>query len=332
MLNSFDKSDFKFNKFVDSLKKCHITKPDPIVLGRIAKSNTLLNIGAFNTESANDLYLDVKETAGTETKSYIGEFLGLRINGPVFENFPFLFGAKKGNESKMIKVLRVADGTIGLELRQKSIDYEIHACEFRHEAIVPMEHASIVVDNEIAKICNCRIGKNDVLIMPWYTSTLNKYPSGDLQWIAEEGTKVMNALEYIHTQGYVHLDIKAMNIFISVDTKWHLGDFGSCKPIGELVTSSTFQFYFEDFAFKPAHPKYDWFMFLMVILTEILEDRRDAAALFYRTNTSKFANFDLVTQYAKKYVDDSTIGSFIQNLLMKVLQEDIKETEVNEKI
>lgn len=175
------------------------------------------------------------------------------------------------------------------------------------------------IDAETARNANCRVGVSSVLVMPWYTNTLNKYPSSDLEWIAVEGTRIMNALEYIHSQGYVHLDVKATNIFVTHDCKWFLGDFGSCKPIGDKVTSSTFHFCYEDIAFKPASVSYDWFMFLVLLLIETLENRSSYLDLLYLTAESRFADFDKVIKYAKRYVDSPTIGKLIEALLTKAV-------------
>eukprot|EP01084_Bolivina_argentea_P029930 55527_1 len=42
---------------------------------------------------------------------------------------------------------------------------------------------------------------------------------------------ISNALQYIHSQGYVHFDVKPENIFISKDFSFKLGDFGLCAKI-----------------------------------------------------------------------------------------------------
>lgn len=131
----------KIEKIVNSLKKTHITRPDVAVLSKISKSNRLLNFGAINTDHAISVYEDVKNMAHTETKSYIGKILGFRVNGSIFEDFPNIFSAKDATSSKMIKILCVADGASSLESRKQDLKNEIHACQFRHEAIVPMENA-----------------------------------------------------------------------------------------------------------------------------------------------------------------------------------------------
>ena len=255
-----------------NLKKHNINRPDATVIERISRSERLLEVGCATTDLSYSTYQNVKDTASSETKSYIGSVLGMKLNGVVFEDFPFILSARQNNIAKLVKILRVADGASPLESRQKDVLYEMRAAEFVHTAIVPTQVCKITVDGEISRIANCRIGENDVLIMPWYQATLNKYPSSDLAWIAEEGVRIMDAVAFVHSKGYVHMDIKAMNVFVNNEGHWFIGDFGSCKPINEPVTSSTFQFCYENVVGKPAIPKYDWFMLLLMILTEALED------------------------------------------------------------
>jgi serine/threonine protein kinase len=255
----------RLNCILQSLTKCQITRPDETVVKRIAKCDRLLDYGSINTAYALDMYEDVKLSAGSATKSYIGECLGMKVIGSVFEDFPFLLSALDHGSAKIIKILRVADGASSLRTRQQDVRYEIESCHFRHDAIVPMTYEAIDIDLDIAVTANCRVGRNDILIMPWYTNTLNKFPYSDLTWIAAQGTRIMTAVEYVHSKGYVHMDIKGMNIFGSHDCKWFLGDFGSCKPIGEKVTSCLFNFCYEDLISKAADIKYDWFMFLFLL-------------------------------------------------------------------
>lgn len=306
---------------VKSLRKHHINKPDEVVLGRIARSDRLLDYGAVNTDCAYSVYQDVRSMAGSETKSYIGDVLGLHVNGPVFEQFPFILAAREKVTfaPKLIKVLRIADSASSLTERQEDLRFEVEASKkFKHEAIVPMQHAEVAIDEETARRVHCRNGNNDVLIMPWYTTTLDKLPSGDLLFIAQEGRRLFSALEYLHSQSYVHLDVKAMNVFVDANGHLFLGDFGSCKPVGHRVTSSTFQFYFEDMLFKPANPLFDWFMFLVMLLIETLSDRRQYSTLFYKGG-SRFVNYVSVIECAQALASNDIVGDLIGSVLQKVL-------------
>jgi hypothetical protein len=115
------------------------------------------------------------------------------------------------------------------------------------------------------------------------------------------------------------LDVKATNILsIQIGTGFWV-DFGSCKPIGHRITSSTFQFYFEGMAFKSAHPKYHWFMFLVFILIETMEDRRQYVQHLMISSTPTHVDFDKVMAYARSLQENKHIG-FLIKLLMEMLR------------
>lgn len=278
-------------KIVNSLTKRHINISNPAVtsvLQHLGRHDRYLEVGSVNTDLAVSTYENVRDAASTETKSCIGAEIHMKVNGSVFDEFPFILSAHdSAGALRLVKILRVPEGCSALTTRQQDLQFETESVKFVHSAIVPMECKTITIDLELARKANCRVGKNHILIMPWYTSTLYKQPSNDLEWIAREGKKVLEALQYLHSHpdgGYVHLDVKAANVFVDHNGHCFLGDFGSCKPIGVPVTSCTTAFCWEDNRGKTAHPKYDYFMFLLMVLIECLEDRRTYTTAFYEAD------------------------------------------------
>ncbi len=292
------------------------------VLERLAKNDRNLEVGSVSAELAYGIYTSVKESAGTETKSCISNTLGMKINGPVFDEFPFIFSAHSPTgDGVLVKILRVAEGTNQLATRIADMKYEAESSKFVHDCIVPSERRTISIDADTAQKAHCRVGENEVLIMPWYTTTLNKHPSNCLDWIALQGRRILEALKYLHNfpgGGFVHMDVKAPNIFVTHDLLCYLGDFGSCKPIGISVTSCTVQFCWLDVIGLQAHPKYDYFMFLLMILIECLEDRRTYSSLFYEPK-AHFASVPKVLGVANATMALETTPPALVDLLGEVL-------------
>ena len=160
-----------------------------------------------------------------------------------------------------------------------------------------------------------------MLIMPWYISTLDKHPSNCLDWVAVEGRRILDALQFLHSHSdgcYVHLDVKAMNVFVDHNNHWFLGDFGSCKPLGAAITSCSTAFCWDDVIGQPAHPKYDYFMFLLMVLIECLEDRRTYIADFYE-DESRHASIRKVFDAAQSRIAHESTPIALAGLLTEAL-------------
>jgi hypothetical protein len=124
--------------------------------------------------------------------------------------------------------------------------------------------------------------------------SLDKYLNGDTfyyssRWeiaIARAVKSVAEALDYIHSNGFVHLDVKPQNVFLTrkpgdpselpnVDFK--LGDLGSAVRVGKPVTQVTTLYAPPEVYLEPARPTMDVFalgMTLYVLLTR-KNDRPD---------------------------------------------------------
>jgi len=315
-------------KIVASLKKEHINTDNPnvvSVLQRIAHSDRNLEVGSVSTALALSTYENVRDCAGTETKSCIGKEIQMKVNGSVFENAPFILSAHDSTGAcRLVKILRIPEGPTALSIRAQDMRYEAESVKFVHPFIVPMERKSILIDWQLAKKANCRVGQNEVLIMPWYTSTLNQHPSNCLDWIVVQGRRLLEALYYLHSfpeGGYVHMDVKAMNVFVDHANNCYLGDFGSCKPIGETITSCSINFCWKDVMGLPAHPVYDYFMLLLMLLIECLEDRRSYLDRFYDTE-SKFASKAKVFNATQELIKDSPplLSALLTELLGRVTE------------
>jgi serine/threonine protein kinase len=106
------------------------------------------------------------------------------------------------------------------------------------------------------------------------TTSLAETPQLDLQLVLRGAERMVVALDFIHSKDLVHMDVKPGNVFLSNMSEWFLGDFGSCRRKGEPIISYTECFYPVSLFGEAADPKYDWYMLLVTILSELSTDKR----------------------------------------------------------
>jgi hypothetical protein len=114
------------------------------------------------------------------------------------------------------------------------------------------------------------------------------------------------------------MDVKAMNIFVDHANHCFLGDFGSCKPIGNPITSCSIAFCWEDVRGKTAHPKYDYFMLLVMVLIECLEDRRTYSTTFYDVD-AQFVSVSKVVAAAQSRIELESTPNSLADLLADLM-------------
>ena len=88
----------------------------------------------------------------------------------------------------------------------------------RHAHLVPILHHS-------------HAASTSTLIMPWISaSTLEQHGRLDAAAFDQLVRQSLDAVDAIHAAGFLHLDLKPENIFIS-DAGYQISDFGSAQPI-----------------------------------------------------------------------------------------------------
>ena len=118
---------------------------------------------------------------------------------------------------------------------------------------------------------------------------------------------MIDALRFMHRQGYVHMDVKGDNVFFDSDGVWFLGDFGSACQIDSAIRSTTECFYHSPILGQPVRPKYDWFMLLVMLLIE-LEDNKDEWAKKFVEEGNYNVSKGLVHAEAQRIVENTTYG------------------------
>ena len=91
--------------------------------------------------------------------------------------------------------------------------------------------------------------------------------------VARYGASLADALGYVHSQGFVHRDVKPANVLISTDGRVHLADFGIARLVdsshvtktGEVLGTPAY-FAPEQVAAEPVGPSADVYALGMVLL------------------------------------------------------------------
>jgi serine/threonine-protein kinase len=65
---------------------------------------------------------------------------------------------------------------------------------------------------------------------------LAKHPSPDFSWVRELSAQLLDALDYAHTHGVVHRDVKPSNILVAKDGRIKVTDFGIARVESSQVT------------------------------------------------------------------------------------------------
>ena len=106
------------------------------------------------------------------------------------------------------------------------------------------------------------------LLMRRYAQSLALAPQLDLAAVRVGVVRLQGALQFMHSRGWVHMDVKSDNVVMDTFGQWLLCDIGSCTRTGQPVTSYTDRFHPERLMLQAAVPGYDWDMLLVLLLVE----------------------------------------------------------------
>lgn len=306
--------------FLDLLKTANINKPDQKVLAKIRASfasELLANIDSV--DSAVAFYREIKLLPSTITKAIVLQQLGVLVNGPLMhEKLKLLTASREDGRQLVVKMLYPdSDDARPLEVRNAEIRREIQCCKDlvvtdADCALVPHEVVTLSVPPEM-EVQTRRRGDFTALLMPRYLGSVARGPTGSMTVLSREARRLVQAIRYIHSHGYIHMDVKADNVFYDIDGRWFLGDFGSACKIGTLVSSTTEVFYPDVILGQIAEVKYDWFMLLVMLLIEV-KDKEKWHTRFLDEGQGK-VSYALVMNEAQRIIeDDATCPCLLQEL------------------
>ena len=156
---------------------------------------------------------------------------------------------------------------IPIASRKKEMDMEVRACTVldlkngHMNSLIQCELFTMMEEDSASK------NHFSALLMPRYVTTLAEMAPLCEVALLHGLNDMIIAVEYVHSQNLVHMDIKGDNIFIDGVGKWLLGDFGSCKF--ELDDITSFTRYFLPEVLQKAVKSYDWYLLGVTIVVQL---------------------------------------------------------------
>ena len=242
-------------------------------------------------DRACEVYFTYEMLPKTFTCQTVEKAFNCSVGGPCMgDDKPFLLSANYSDgRPAMVKVLRINTQSPVPHLK-KVAEYSMERnvldiLDFSggHPGLVRAEYIEVKVPAEATEVPKgtTLIPMNEgrpastvyAILMPRYSTTVAKSPKFPLESLQRQFRKMVDTLTYIHGCNIVHLDVKGDNIFVGGDGEWVLGDFGSCKRVGEEIISTTAMFHHTMLTGKKAVVGFDFFMLLMTLLIELLPDK-----------------------------------------------------------
>jgi hypothetical protein len=282
------------------LLKTKTSRPKKEVLDRIAEHHyNGIDSAASSADRAVAFYEMIRDLPSTHTRVVLQQQLSLHINGPVSIKNPNILTAVDEDQNQFIVKLLRPSNHVSYDVQRVEMVQERETCvslglEAPPVALCPVEVIPVAYE-----------GRDYIALkMPRYLTTLYDNPKAFHATIVTRGYDLVGAIQYMHERGFVHMDIKSDNIFVGADKTWVLGDFGSSKPIGGAVTSCNLS-QFVNFPLVTAQPMYDWFMLLLVLIKESLDDKNSWIGLLCDADEKYDPN--LINQYIVGLPTDSPL-------------------------
>jgi len=309
--------------FLRLLSEGGISRPKENVLAKIKASfATQLLLNIHSIDSALHFYRTIDGLPSTLTMNIVEGQVGVNISGPLSDDKPKLLAGVRANGSAVvIKLLFTGlDDARPLEVREGEIDHEVECCTKlaladREIALVPSEVVMLNAPQHFVMQTHRR-GRFRALLMPRYLDSVARGPTFPIMVIAREARRLFDALQYMHcVAGFVHMDVKGDNVFFDNSGAWFLGDFGSACMIGGQIRTSTPTFYHGALG-GVAHPRYDWFMLLVLLLIE-MEEKDKWSQRFINSGQGR-VSYDMVMREAERAIREESYPPELKSVISDI--------------
>ena len=153
------------------------------------------------------------------------------------EAFDLLADTRMGGMSHIRKATLVEEGkTCALKYSNSESAGDYASTSFNRElaALSNMEHQNIVQLMGVGTD-----GSHRFLVLEWLEETLRQKLEliGSLDWVTfyeQIGRPLLEALQYAHGRGYIHRDLKPLNVMFSSVGVPKITDFGIARGIGDI--------------------------------------------------------------------------------------------------
>lgn len=171
-------------------------------------------LATSDAENALSLYEDAQLIPGTSTTSILFDQHGLRLNGPFSDQLPpsILTGTRATGQPCIVKLLKALTSS---RRSEASVCEELQLAA-ANAADVPVVEAwvhTLTLTKEHGWTVKHGPGEYQVLVMPQYCRVVSDLPELEEAAIADGGTRLVQAIEYIHEKKFVHMDIKVSYAF-----------------------------------------------------------------------------------------------------------------------
>ncbi|KAL0056155.1 hypothetical protein WJX82_008246 [Trebouxia sp. C0006] len=268
--------------FRQLLQGSRFNRPNEAIVDMIVRRLAARMIACSSVNQAADLYEDASLLPGASTVTHLMTQHDLRVNGPLYprgEDGPscLLTAMHASGRPCIVKLL---DTRVSLDSSEQPGGAEAAAvrlvCDTAAvEEAVPVVKAEVITLHLSANHHSTGHGpgKYAAIVMPQYCGSVATQVQISEAAIEAGAQRMLRALEYVHSKGLVHMDVKGDNIFVDMAGDWWLGDLGSAVEVGAAVQSTTAWFSQKTLKGQPAKTEYDWYMLAVALTAEEVQKK-----------------------------------------------------------